>query len=119
VVLDAPAGIVKAPQGTYLNPAVHVRKDDAEARLDSAGNSSQAGLRAVVVQADTPALVTAGGPLTNSVMIQRRGQSLVLHYRLLGAGGETYRPTSRDGQPPRFAIYRGDRLLESGAFEFG
>ena len=119
VVLDEPAGIVKAPQGTYLNPAVHVRKDDAEGRLDLAGNNSGAGLKSVVVQADTPALVTAGGPLTNSVMIQRRGQSLVLHYRLLGAGGETYRPTSRDGQPPRFAIYRGDRLLESGEFEFG
>jgi len=119
VVLDEPAGTVKAPQGKYSNPSVHVRKDDAEARLDPAGNGSETGLPSVVVQADTPALVTAGGPLTNSVIIQRRGQSLVLSYRLLGAGGETYRPPSRTGEPPRFAIYRGDRLLESGQFEFG
>jgi hypothetical protein len=119
VVLDEPSGTVKAPQGTYFIPAVHLRKDDAEARMNEPGNGSGANLPSVVVQADTPALVTAGGPLTNSVMIQRRGQSLVLHYRLLGAGGETYRPRSRDGEPPRFAIYRGDRLLESGHFEFG
>jgi hypothetical protein len=119
VVLDEPAGTVKAPQGTYINPAIHVRKDDAEVRLDQTGISSGTGLKSVVVQADTPALVTAGGPLTNSVMIQRRGQSLVLSYRLLGAGGETYRPGSRSGEAPRFAIYRGDRLLESGDFEFG
>jgi hypothetical protein len=52
--------------------------------------------------------------------VQRRGHSLNLQYRLVGAGGETYQPLRQDpNEPPRFTIYRGEKEIASGKFEFG
>jgi hypothetical protein len=72
------------------------------------------------VDGKTPAVLDAGGPLTNSVTASRHGQDLRLDYRLVGAGGETYQLVKQDrSQPPEFAIYRGDKRIASGKFEFG
>jgi hypothetical protein len=119
VVIEEPTGTLSVPQGTYRTHMVHLRKGDAEARLERGWSGPGALRQPVIVHADTPALVTAGGPLTNTVTVQRRGQSLVFNYQLIGAGGETYRPGRNSGEPPRVAIYHGERLLESGNFEFG
>jgi hypothetical protein len=93
---------------------------DSEAALARDWTNPDGIQKPTVAQPGVPGIVNAGGPLTNTVTIQRRGQSLVLNYRLIGAGGESYRPLSSvKSEPPRFAIYWGDRLLESGDFEFG
>ena len=120
VVIDEPAGSIAVPQTTYGMQMVHVGKEDAEARLTQAWTGRGGAQRPLIVKADAPVFVTAGGPLTNSVSIQRRGQSLVLNYQLIGAGGELYRPQIQSsGEAPQFAIYSGEKLLESGSFEFG
>ena len=65
-------------------------------------------------------MLTAGGPLTNSVTVTRRGNLLVFDYRLLGAGGDTYQLGTTDySKPPQFAVYQGDQKIASGNFEFG
>ena len=41
-------------------------------------------------------------------------------YRLIGAGDETYQLTDQNrSQPPEFAIYKDDKKIASGKFEFG
>jgi hypothetical protein len=60
-----------------------------------------------------------GGPLINSVTVEQMGDALRLNYKLLGQGGETYQPSPDRKNAPRFTIYKGNRLLDSGAFEYG
>ena len=68
----------------------------------------------------TTAVLKAGGPLDNNVTANRQGPDLVLNYHLVGAGGETFRLAKRDTtKPPKFAIYKGDKKVASGDFEFG
>jgi hypothetical protein len=67
-----------------------------------------------------PATLRAGGPLANGVSLNRHGKRLSLNYRLVGVGGETYRLLQQDpARPPEFVIYRGDKKIASGKFEFG
>jgi hypothetical protein len=59
-----------------------------------------------------------GAPLTPRVQVARWGRFLRLDYQLLDVGGRAYRggqPTNR----PRFTVYRGDRQIGSGSFEYG
>ena len=66
-----------------------------------------------------PAVLTAGGPLTNSVSVSRRGRYLALNYQLVGAGGP-YQLVNQDrSHPPEFTVYQGDKKVASGKFEFG
>ena len=74
----------------------------------------------------TPALLRVGGPLTNSVSVNRRGKILLLNYELVGAGGVlvgaggAYQLVNPDRlHPPEFVIYQGDKKVASGKFEFG
>jgi hypothetical protein len=64
-----------------------------------------------------PAILKAGGPLEQRITVQRKGQLLAMDYRLIGAAGESYRNDRR--YPPRFAIYKGDKEIDSGKFQFG
>jgi hypothetical protein len=67
---------------------------------------------------ETPQQLKVGAPLRPSVKVARWGRFLTLDYQLLDAGGRAY----RSGQPanrPRFTVYRGDREIGSGSFEYG
>ena len=72
----------------------------------------------VTVAADKPAMLKVGAPLVPTVRVQRQGRILWLSYELLGAGGETYTGGDRSN-PPTFAVYKGQRRIASGKFEFG
>ena len=117
VVLDAPAETVRVPVGRYGDHQVRLGKGDAVAHPER----SDRGVRMpLAVAKDRPAALAAGGPLTNSVTLSRRGKHLVFSYRLLGAGGETYQLGTTDyNKPPQFAVYQGDKKIASGKFEFG
>jgi hypothetical protein len=125
VVLDQPEATVKVPVGRYTSAGVfmkgggaevHLKRGGTEARLDG---PCQATVGRITVAEKAPAVLTAGGPLTNSVSINRRGRNLNLSYQLLGAGG-AYQTLNRDlAHPPEFAIYQGDKKVASGKFEFG
>lgn len=117
VVLDHPAATVKVPTGSYNQPNVRLEQGGTESFL----NPSQPPFgNRISVDDKKPAILIAGGPLTNSVIVSRHGQDLRLDYRLIGAGGETYQPVNQNrSQPPEFAVFKGDKQIASGKFEFG
>lgn len=117
VVLDQPAASVQVPTGSYNQRDIRLEQNGNEAFRDS--GQSQSGKR-FSVDDKIPAMLNVGGPLTNSVTANRHGQDLRLDYRLVGAGGETYQLANQDrSKPPEFAIYKGDKKIASGKFEFG
>jgi hypothetical protein len=141
VVLVRPAGSVQVPVGNYNEPSVWLKQGQTEAYFDSVPKSGKrtvpddkvGGVRpisgvteagkVVVVDERRPAVLAAGGPLTNSISVTRHGRDLNLTYRLIGAGGGDYKlweywRTKRDW-PPQFSIYQGERKIASGKFEFG
>jgi len=63
-----------------------------------------------------PAVLKAGGPLRQSIDVERRGSMLVLTYHLRGIGNEEYEPVSA-GQA-KFAIYRGDTAVHTDSFTY-
>ena len=141
IVLVRPAGSVQVPVGRYDQPSVWVKQGREEAYFNSLPKSgrptvsdektgwigpawgvAEAG-RVVVVDEHWPAVLAVGGPLTNSIAVNRHGRDLKLTYHLVGAGGGEYKlweywRTKRD-EPPRFVIYRGDKKLASDKFKFG
>ena len=74
--------------------------------------------RMVTVSEDKPELLKVGAPLKQIVKAKRQGSLLVLDYELQGVGGETYTSGDRS-KPPKFTVYKGDKEIASGQFEFG
>lgn len=107
-----PAGTLTLPTGTYTRARVWLKSDTREAY--------GAFPVRVAVGESSGAAFSAGGPLTNSVAVSRRGRILRLDYRLVGINGQTYRLLHQDrSKPPEFAIYKGDKRLVTGQFAFG
>ena len=117
VILGAPGDMVKVPIDSYRQPDLEVAQNGVAAFCQSDNSLPNYPL---VVSTNAAAALTAGGPLTNTVIATRQGQELRLDYRLAGAGGEFYQLTRLDrSKPPKFAIYRGEKKVASGEFEFG
>ena len=72
----------------------------------------------VEVGEDKPAVLKVGAPLKQIVKATRQGGVLSLGYELSGMGGETYVREDRSN-PPTFTVYKGDKKIASGTFEFG
>ena len=72
----------------------------------------------VTVAVDKPATLKVGAPLVPTITVQRQGRILRLTYELRGVGGKTYTGGDRS-KPPTFAVYKGDKKIASGKFEFG
>ena len=70
------------------------------------------------VSPDEPCRLKAGAPLTPGVTFKRSGKMLTLDYELVDAAGRNYRRTGRSLDPPRFAVYQGEREIGSGTFEY-
>lgn len=117
VVLDQPETVVKVPVGKYNRPEVWLKQGDTVAYYSTYSVRPDQG---ITIDGNKPGVLAAGGPLTNSVSLSRHGKSLRFNYQLLGAGGEVYQLARVDrSQPPEFAVYKGDRKIASGKFEFG
>jgi len=106
---DQPAEAIKLPVGEYLLEA-HL-KGGYLCRFLSRD-------RRVTVAQDKPVVLKFGAPLKQTVKAQRRGRILALNYELLGVGGEMYVSANRS-KPPTFTVYKGDKEIASGKFEFG
>lgn len=72
----------------------------------------------ITVSPDQPATLKVGAPLRQAGRVERRGRSMILNYELRGRGGERYVPGSTS-EPPTFAVYKGERKVASGDFEYG
>jgi len=117
VILDEPSASVQVPVGSYNQPDIALEQKGSAANC--VASPSQTGRR-ISVNDKTPAVLNAGGPLTNSVTASREGRDLVLDYMLVGAGGETYKmATNGLPKPPAFAVYKDEKKIGSGDFEYG
>jgi hypothetical protein len=116
VVLDRPGVTARAPVGRYNSTRLCLEKGGTEAYLDA---QTQAASGRLSISENAPAVLRAGGPLTNSVSVNRRGKQLSLNYRLVGVGG-VYQVANQDrSHPPEFAIYQGEKKIASGRFQYG
>jgi hypothetical protein len=116
VIMDQPEATIKVPVGRYSRTKVWLKKGEVEAYPQGQAQGSAAG---ITINEQRPAMLTVGGPLTNSVSLNRHGKNLVLNYQLVGAGG-AYQLANQDrSHPPEFTIYQGDKKVASGKFEFG
>lgn len=78
----------------------------------------ESGAPSITVTSDKPAVLKIGAPLRQTIKVERQGRVLVLNYKLLGVGGESYSFDDRS-KPPIFTVYKGDKEIASGKFEFG
>ena len=72
----------------------------------------------ITVDANKPATLKVGAPLKQVVAAERQGRLLELSYDLTGIGGEKYGVDDRS-KPPTFNVYKGDKKIASGEFEYG
>lgn len=75
------------------------------------------GLEWITVSTDEVSTMKFGPPLTQDLKVTRQGKMIKLEYLVKGTAGETYR-LNRDN-PPEFAVYKNDKKIASGKFEFG
>ncbi len=73
----------------------------------------------IKVTEEEPAVLKAGGPLEQIVDVKRQGRTLVLDYHLRGIGGEEYTAPRQIDNRGAFTVYRGDKAIGAGAFEYG
>ena len=100
--------------GLVLASTVPVWGQDV-AQPPSAGDESppRAGVLHEVAAAEV------AGSVEPTVKLERKGRLLVLDYRPSGSVGGQPATAGPQGEPPRFAIYRGQRQIASGQFEYG
>ncbi len=107
-----PEQIVELPTGKYSVQEVHL--DGGYICYASRGQTR----RRVSVTADEPATLKIGGPLKQTVKVNRQGRLLMMNHELVGVDGEQY-TSGNSGEPPTFTVYRGDEEIASDKFEFG
>ena len=73
----------------------------------------------VEVAADAEATLKVGGPLTQRIEAKRQGCMLVMSGFTEGIGGIRYAGRSAGAEPPTFEVYKGDRKIADGQFEYG
>ena len=66
-----------------------------------------------------PLVLQSGGAPLPTVTVERHGRLLVLTYGTTSAGGGLLADAGPRGEPPRFAVYKGQRKIASGQFEYG
>jgi hypothetical protein len=108
--ITRPNETIKLPLGEYRLQ---------EVRLESGYTCRSMGIfRWVTIAVDEPATLKVGSPLVPTIKVQRQGRILRLNYELQGVGGESYIAGARS-KPPTFAVYKGQKKIASGHFEYG
>jgi len=114
VKFDQPGESIKVAVGKYRLREVHLESGYAcqEWMLPELKQNW------IEVDEDKPSVLKAGAPLKQIVTAERQGRTLELNYELLGIGGEKY-VNSDSNKPPTFTVYKGDKRIASGEFEYG
>lgn len=110
---ENPSKTLQLPVGEYRVQQVVLKG------LYTAGTRSRiTGIDTIKITEDTPAVLKVGAPLSQKIDVERNGAILELDYKLTGIGGESY--THPDGRKkPGFTVYKGDKVVTSGEFEYG
>lgn len=109
---DRPGEVIELPVGQYR--LLESRLDGGYVCLYRAGSQN----KWITIAENKPAVLKVGTPLKQTPQVKRRGKALVLDYKLIGIGGETYTNEDRN-KPPSLIVYKGDEELTSGRFEYG
>ena len=113
-LLDSPEANVSIPAASYHCRSVYL--DGGESGLFRAIYDGSP----VSISENESTRLKIGGPLSNTVEVQRMAGSLTLNYKLIGVGGNTYESLrGRSEKPPTFAIYKADEEIAAGEFEYG
>ncbi len=111
---ESPGPMVTLPPGNYT---VHTIRLEGDHYAQS--HRLPAELQ-VIADPNAPATLKIGAPLRQVVKVERQGPVMALSYELVGQGGEPYAISrNRPEQRPAFTVYKGDRKVASGDFEFG
>ena len=103
--------------GTTITPRNRLEQ---MARCLSTADRSQGFGNPYSVDDKARAVLNRGGPLTNSAVAHRQGQIWLWIIAALAAAVDTLQLAGQDRtKPPSFAVYKGDKQLGSGDFEFG
>jgi hypothetical protein len=116
-VLDSPGETVWLPVGEYVCKNLFL--DGGKGKIFTA-DVNRNRPDSFLVSEDTPATLKMGGPLNNTVTVQRTGNNLNLSYKLTGAGGHQYSSMNgRSDKPPTFSVKKDGKEIASGKFEYG
>jgi hypothetical protein len=120
VLLDTPGGTNKIPVGTYNQCRIQLQsRSGVQVSTDSMGIAPLVN-KPVVVSATKPAVLNAGGPLTNVVKVTSNGRTLTLSYQLVSADGRSCRLTPEDrSKPPEWVVTQNGKTIASGKFQYG
>lgn len=114
VILYSPKAVVRIPVGNYTTRAIVLQAGDSP--LSASQDSSER----ITITETAPAVLDVGGPLQNAVTVSRNDDILLLSYQLVGRGGKSYSLVNQDSEnPPQFAVYRNEKKIFSGAFQYG
>lgn len=109
---DRPGKSIMLESSTYQVSELHLKGGFMHSPY---GDTTRLG--PIRVRPGEPAILKAGWPLEQRVTVQRKGQLLTMDYGLIGAAGEGYR--FERVHRPTFTIYKGDKEIASGKFQFG
>jgi hypothetical protein len=109
-VFEEPNEIIKLPVGTYYVSEIKLQGDYLSHPYVKS--------HTFIIQEGKKAVLKLGAPLTQNVNVTRRGNSLLLNYKLQGIGGETYSPERRDSSP-KCTIYKDNKEIGHCSFKYG
>ena len=95
---DKPGETIELPSGRYQLQESHL--EGGYVCVRGAGIKN----KWITIAENKPAILKVGAPLKQTIKVKRRGKALVLDYKLLGIGGETY-TNEIHNKPPRLVIY--------------
>jgi hypothetical protein len=107
-----PGEVISLPPGEY-RPSIVTLKGGLSCVTYSFMEKNR-----VKIEAGKTTELNVGAPLAPAIKVTRSGNMLVLGYELRGIGGEQYNDQSRENAPG-FVVYKGDKQVGSGKFEFG
>ncbi|MCP4643955.1 MAG: hypothetical protein GY851_26165 [bacterium] len=114
VVADSPGETLQVPVDTYSSQRIHTDADEVYGEALAEVNQS------LNVAAGAQVTLNAGGPIGPSVTEMRSGNTLTLTPIVRGIGGEVYAFADDFTPPlPAFGVYRGDKQIFAGKFEYG
>ena len=107
-----PGEILSLPSGEYHSDQVRLKGGF------SWGIRSRTNAYTFKIDPNSTTEFKMGAPLTQTITVNRKGKILQLDYGLHGIGGEKYTRSDRSN-PPKFAVYKGDKKVDGDKFEFG
>ena len=105
------------PEETIKLPVGEYRLQEVRLKDGFIYNNRTSKYNWVSVTEDKPAVLKVGAPLKQTLNVERRGPILNIGYELTGMGGETYAVTR--SKHPQFAVFKGEKKIATGDFEFG